>query len=90
MKPFSDIHEVVRKPILAYAECGLTGIDHHGHYSQRHLPAISQCRPSRHSEPGGKAMTNLVTALCVICVFFSISVFLAHALDAYRTGEART
>jgi hypothetical protein len=35
-------------------------------------------------------MTDLVTALCVICVLFSISVFLAHALDAYRTGEART
>jgi hypothetical protein len=31
-------------------------------------------------------MTVLVTALCVMCVLFSISVFLAHALDAYRTG----
>jgi hypothetical protein len=31
-------------------------------------------------------MTDLVTALCVICVLFSISVFLAHAFDAYRTG----
>ena len=86
MKPFSDTHEAVRKPILAYPEFGLTGIDHHGHYSQRHLPPISQRRPSRHSEPGGKAMTELVTALCVLCVLFSISVFLAHAFDAYRTG----
>jgi hypothetical protein len=86
MKPFSDIHEVVRKPILAYHQLGLTGIDHHGEYSQRDLPSISQRRPSRHSEPGGKAMTDLVTALCVICVLLSISVFLAHAVDAYRTG----
>jgi hypothetical protein len=29
-------------------------------------------------------MTELVTALCGLCVFFSISVFLAHAFDAYR------
>jgi hypothetical protein len=31
-------------------------------------------------------MTELVTALCVLCVLFSVSVFLAHALDAYRAG----
>jgi hypothetical protein len=31
-------------------------------------------------------MTDLVTALCGVCVLFSISVFVAHALDAYRTG----
>jgi hypothetical protein len=31
-------------------------------------------------------MTELVTVLCVICVLFSVSVFVAHALDAYRTG----
>jgi hypothetical protein len=86
MKPFSNIHEVVRKPILAYPECGLTGIDHHGHHPQRHLPPISQRRSSRHSEPGGKAMTDLVTAVCVICVLFCIGVFLAHALDAYHAG----
>jgi hypothetical protein len=86
MKPFSDIHEVVRKPILAYPQGGLTGIDRHDHYPQRHLPPISQRRPSGHSEPGGKAMTVLVTALCVMCVLFSISVFLAHALDAYRSA----
>jgi hypothetical protein len=29
-------------------------------------------------------MTELVTVLCVICVLVSVSVFLAHALDAYR------
>ena len=32
-------------------------------------------------EPRGKAMTEVVTALCV---FFSISIFLAHAVDAFR------
>ena len=64
----------------------ISGIDDHGQCSQRHLPPISQRRPFRRSEPGGKAMTDLVTTLCVICVLLSISVFLAHALDAYRAG----
>jgi hypothetical protein len=35
----------------------------------------------RHGEPEGKAMTEVVIALFV---FFSFSVFLAHAFDAYR------
>jgi hypothetical protein len=52
-----------------------------GSYPQRHLPPIPPRRPSRHGEPGVKAMTEVVMALCV---FFSISVFLAHAFDAYR------
>jgi hypothetical protein len=34
-------------------------------------------------------MTELVTALCVICVLFSVSVLLAHTLDAYRGLEPR-
>jgi hypothetical protein len=34
-------------------------------------------------------MTELVTALCGVCVLFSIGVFLVDALDAYRTGESR-
>jgi hypothetical protein len=32
-------------------------------------------------EPGSKVMAEAVTALCV---FFSISIFLAHAVDAFR------
>jgi hypothetical protein len=31
--------------------------------------------------PKGKAMTEVVTALCL---FFSVSIFLAHAVDAFR------
>jgi len=42
--------------------------------------AVGGLGPSGHGEPGGKAMTEVVTA---VCVFFSISVFLAHAFDAY-------
>ena len=40
-----------------------------------------QERPFGHGNPGGQAMTEVVTALLV---FFSFSVFLAHAFDAYR------
>jgi hypothetical protein len=60
-----------------------TGFDHVGPDSQRDLPPISQGRPSRHGKAGDKAMTEIVAALLV---FLSISVFLAHAFDAYRTG----
>ena len=41
-----------------------------------------QAAPSRHFEPGSKAKTEIVTALAA---FFSISIFLAHAFDVYRT-----
>jgi hypothetical protein len=82
MKPFSDIHEVVRKPILAYLQCGLTGIDHYGRYTQRDLPPFPQGRPLGHcGDPRGAPMIEIVTALLA---FLSISVFLAHAFDAYR------
>src|ERR1700675_4106103 len=58
-----------------------TGFDHVSPTPQRDLPPIPQCRPSRHGEPGSKVMAEVVTALCV---FFSISIFLAHAVDAFR------
>ena len=58
------------------------GFDHVGPHPQRDLSPIPQGRPSRHFEPGSKAMTETVTALAM---FFSISVFLAHAFDVYRT-----
>jgi hypothetical protein len=48
---------------------------------QRDLQAIPQGRASRHGEQGGIAMTETVAA---IFVFLSVSVFLAHAFDAYR------
>jgi hypothetical protein len=59
------------------------GFDHAGPHPQRHLGPISQGRPSRHGKAAGKAMTEIVVALLA---FLSISVFLAHAFDAYRTG----
>ena len=45
------------------------------------LRASQSVFPEMHGEPGSKAMTEVVTALCV---FFSISIFLAHAVDAVR------
>jgi hypothetical protein len=48
---------------------------------QRDLPRNRQRRSSRHCPRKGKAMTEAVMALLVL---FSISVFLAHAFDAYR------
>jgi hypothetical protein len=59
------------------------GFDHARPYPQRGLPPISQGHASRHRKAWGKAMTEIVVALLV---FLSISVFLAHAFDAYRTG----
>jgi hypothetical protein len=55
-----------------------------GPYTERDLPRIPNRRSSRHRAPRprrGNAMTETVTAPFV---FFSISVFLAHAVDAYR------
>jgi hypothetical protein len=59
------------------------GFDHAGPHLQRNLPPFPQGRPSRHGNAGGKAMTELVVALLA---FLSISVFLAHAFDAFHTG----
>jgi hypothetical protein len=59
------------------------GFDHAGPNPERGLPPISQERPSGYGNAWGKAMTEIVAALLV---FLSISVFLAHAFDAYRAG----
>jgi hypothetical protein len=59
------------------------GFDHAGPHPQRDLPPFPQERPSRYGNAGGKAMTEIVVALLA---FLSISVFLAHAFDAYRAG----
>jgi hypothetical protein len=58
------------------------GFDHVGPHPQRDLSPFPSGGPSRHFEPGSKTMTETVTALAM---FFSISVFLAHAFDVYRT-----
>jgi hypothetical protein len=42
---------------------------------------IPQCRPSGPCETRRKPMAEVVTALCVL---FSISIFLVHAVDAFR------
>jgi hypothetical protein len=60
------------------------GLDHHGRHPQRDLPPFPQGRPLGHGgDPGSAPMIEIVTALLA---FLSISVFLAHAFDAYRTG----
>jgi hypothetical protein len=81
-KPFSQLGEDTQKRIGALIiPDPTTGCDHVGPHSQRDLSPVPSSRPSRHLQPGGKAMTEAVTATCI---FFSISVFLAHAFDAYR------
>jgi hypothetical protein len=50
---------------------------------------LTQRRPSLlleagFEEPGSKEMAEAVTALCI---FFSISIFLAHAVEAFRAGR---
>jgi len=58
------------------------GDRHVGPHPERDLPQIPHHRTSRHRPPPrGKAMTEAVVALSV---FFSVSIFLAHAFDAYR------
>jgi hypothetical protein len=74
------------KPGYQLTRVKTTGVGH-GNHPQRNLPRIPQERPFRQGNLGGKAMTEVVTALLV---FLSIGVFLAHAFDAYRTGAVGT
>jgi hypothetical protein len=81
MKPFSAAAKSSRnrlRPIVPLDQTA--GFDYAGPHPQRDLPPIPQGRPSGHGKAGGKAMTEIVAALLV---FLSISVFLAHAYDAY-------
>jgi hypothetical protein len=65
--------------------CRIKGDDYADIHSQFDLPRVSEERRSWHGEPGGTTtMTEIVTALLA---FFSFSVFLAHAYDAYRGGR---
>jgi hypothetical protein len=80
-KPFSVADEAAlkqRRPTLPVDQT--TGFDRVSPTPQRDLPPIPQCRPM-HGEPGSKAMAEVVT---VLCVFFSVSIFLAHAVEAFR------
>jgi hypothetical protein len=86
-KPFSVADEASlkqRRPTLPVYQT--TGFDHVSP-TQGDLPPIPQCRHSRHGEPGSNAMAEVVT---VLCVFFSISIFLAHAVDAFRARSLRS
>jgi hypothetical protein len=57
------------------------GDRHVGPHPKRDLPQIHHHRTSRRRPPRGNAMIEAVMALSV---FFSVSIFLAHAFDAYR------
>jgi hypothetical protein len=84
-KPFSRRDENVLKqspatlPLSSNAGFGHAGID-----PKPDLPRISQERAFGHTKAGSTPMTEVVAA---VLVFFSISVFLAHAVDAYRAGR---
>src|SRR5216684_6588199 len=60
-----------------------TGFSHVCVHPQLNLPRSSQELPVGHGKLGGQVKTEVVTA---VLVFLSVGVFLAHALDAYRTG----
>jgi hypothetical protein len=84
MKPFSPTAKSSRNGRdLKCAFDPTAGFDHAGPHLQRDLPPFPQGRPSRHGNAGGAAMTEIVVSLLA---FLSISVFLAHAFDAYRAG----
>ena len=59
-----------------------TGCDH-GCLPQRDLSRSPQGLYSRDDGLGGEVVTDVVTALLV---FLSLSVFVAHAFDAYRAS----
>ena len=60
-----------------------TGCDH-GNRPQRDLSRSPEGRGIRHDDdPGSAAVIDFVTALLA---FLSVGVFVAHALDAYRTS----
>ena len=81
-KPFWGTDENVLKQKAAYAGgVNQRGFHHVGPHPQRDLQAIPQGRACRHGEQEGTAMTETVAALFVL---LSVSVFLAHAFDAYR------
>jgi hypothetical protein len=80
-----------KKPFFQHDETGLkqmrpsfpstkNGDRHDSSHPELDLPAIHVRHSSRYRR--GKAMTEAITALFA---FFSISIFLAHAFDAYRS-----
>jgi hypothetical protein len=85
MKPFSPTAKSSRnRPRLSCSFIKQRGFDHVVRHPQCNLPPFPQSCPLRHgSDPGSAPMTEIVTATLV---FLGISVFLAHAFDAYRTG----
>jgi hypothetical protein len=79
--PDREVVPQQRRPTVLFDQTA--GFDHAGPNPERGLPPFPQERPSRYGNAGGKAMTEIVVALLA---FLSISVFLAHAFDAFHTG----
>ena len=81
-KPFFRFDETGLKqwaaPIVSRSD---NGVDHVGTNAQPNLPPVSQIRPFGPGEPGRKAVIEVISALFG---FFSVTLFLAHAFDAYR------
>jgi hypothetical protein len=61
-----------------------TGCDHAGEPPQRDLPPFSEGRPRWHG--GDRESAAMIEIVAALLAFLSISVFLAHAFDAYRSG----
>jgi hypothetical protein len=80
---FPGFAVIPKRTIALIAPTNKRGCDHVAAHSQRDLQAVPFGRSFRHFKSGSKAMMEIMTALAV---FFSISVFLAHAFDVYRTN----
>jgi hypothetical protein len=57
------------------------GFDHAGNLPQRDFPRSAQGLHLGDDKLGGDVMTDVVTTLLL---FLSVSVFVAHAFEAYR------
>jgi hypothetical protein len=84
MKPFSGRDENVLKQSCTIEGPDQTaGFSHASPHPQDYLWRVSQERASGHGKAGSNIMTEFVAAFLA---FLSVSVFLAHAVDAYRAG----
>jgi hypothetical protein len=83
-KSFSRRDENVLKqsPIIKGPD-QTAGFDHVGLHHQPDLRPVAQQFPRRPSEAGNKAM---IEAIAVLLGLFSASIFMAHAIDAFRAS----
>jgi hypothetical protein len=82
-KPFSRPHENVLKQTAAYRPAQQAGDGQHAIYLRSDLDAVVHPLPRLDGSARG---TTMIEASAAILAVFSLAIFAAHALDAYRTG----